>query len=237
MNINEARSAIRSAFIDWEGFLVNNRDCKNGSTLSWENYAPKRFSPVVTAFEVFELIEMAQYTFQVALDGSIFQIYYLYDGRGRVIQEASLSFLMSGVEVFHDGEEELAIQPSPDAPVGWLRIDYSNKNENDGGVNHPKCHLHISLLPNARIPVDRIPNPKQFVEFVIANFYPEVYKSKRLNDTGRYNSIEKMCNINTPLPNDISMSDVCEHSFHLKLPCRLAAPPALPVVRPGTRRK
>ncbi len=224
MNINEAFNSLRSVFIEWEGFLVNNRYLKVGSTISWEQYAPKKFNGTITAFDIFEQIETAQYSFQVASDGSIFQIYYQYDNRRRKIKEASLGFLMSGVEIVREDLEEIQVQSSPNAPVGWLRVDYSDNAQNDGGLSHPKCHLHVGLLQNARIPVDRIPNPKQFVDFVIASCYPEAYCVKRLDNVGRYADINHMCQINNPLADDINMNDICEYAFHLRIPFRLAAP-------------
>ena len=237
MNVNEALSCLRSVYLEWDGFLSNPRFCRRGSNVSWEMYNPKDFIDVVTASYVSELAENGQYSFQVTQDGSVFQLYYEYDRRGHNLISANLSFLFSGNNYLDNARKEMIdefLVPTPDIEVGWLRLDYSNSDTDDGGVTHPKCHMHLSHFPNTRLIVDRVPNPKQFVEFIVSICYPDVYKPKRLDVTGKFVDKAKMCNINTPLLFDLNMTEICTHAPHLHIPTAIVAP--IPIVQPLRRR-
>ena len=127
-----------------------------------------------------ELIDKGQYSFQLTLDGSILQIFYNFC-TSTEIERASLAYYSTGLE--------------DDCPVGWLRFDYDNSS--DRGLYHPISHLHISLFPNCRIALNKIPSPRQFIEFVICYFYPEIYKEKGiLDDEGNLIDKDRMKNIN-----------------------------------------
>ncbi len=238
MIANEALSALRSVYQEWAGFLSNPRSVRLGSDVSWEGYKPKEFIDVVTASFVSDLAENGQYSFQVTQDGSIFQLHYGYDRRGQTLTSASLSFLFSGNNYLEEAKKELIdelLMPTPDVEVGWLRIDYSNAPMHDGGVIHPKCHLHLSHFPDTRLIVDRVPNPKQFVEFVVSVCYPGIYKEKRLDTTGYHTDKPKMCNINTPLLFDLNMTEICTYSPYLRIPSATVAP-MLTTAQPRRRR-
>lgn len=116
------------------------------------------------------------------------------------------------------------LTPAPDVEVGWLRIDYSNSASDDGGVTHPKCHMHLSHFPDARLIVDRIPNPKQFIEFVISICYPGIYKEKRLDQAGMYVDKAKMCNVNVSLLSDLNMKEICTYAPFLHISTATVAP-------------
>ena len=62
----------------------------------------------------------------------------------------------------------------------WLRIDYDPRVA--GGVLHAPCHLHVHGAPTVRIPVDRVPTPRAFVEAIAAWFYPQLYAKHRTLD-------------------------------------------------------
>ena len=128
--------------LEWEGFLVNNRFSRRNRLITWENYRSKYLDDNVTASNVLEMIDDGQYTFQVATDGSIFQIYYRYDTNGKNVNEASLrKFFASGVVIMQDDSDIIESPPDPDLLIGWFRLDYSNDPERDKGILHPKCHL------------------------------------------------------------------------------------------------
>lgn len=242
LNISDVFSSLMSIFIDWGGFLVNKRFIRKGNEIIWEGYKKHEFADVVTASYVAKLAEYGQYSFQVGKDGSLFQIYYLYNHK-KDIKSASLGFYHSGNH-YYEGElldsEELFddfFVPKPDIQVGWLRIDYTNKSEDDGGIVHAKCHMHVSLFPDARIIVDRIPNPKQFVEFVIAICYPDEYKERRLNQAGRFLGVSKMCNVNNPLAPDIQVNDLCDYMAHLRIPTKTVPPLETVIVPPKSSKR
>jgi hypothetical protein len=227
VNVNDALSCLRSVYLEWGGFLSNPRFGRQGLGVSWEGYKAKDFVDVVTASFVSELAENGQYSFQVTQDGSIFQLHYEYDRRGRTLIAANLSFLFSGNNYLDTARKEIideSLVPTPDIEIGWLRIDYSNSDTDDGGVTHPKCHMHLSHFPETRLIVDRVPNPKQFVEFVISICYPMVYKEKRLDEAGNFADKAKMCNINIPLLFGLDITEVCTYAPYLHVPTVTVSP-------------
>lgn len=236
MNINDIYSSILSVFIEWGGFLVNNRFIRKAKVITWENRQENEFVDAITSSYIAELVEDGQYSFQVKKDGSIFQIYYSCNPSGKEIRTANLGFYYSGNHYYEQLIDEETFDdfliPRPDINVGWLRIDYSNDPKDDGGSIHAKCHMHISLFPDTRIIVDRIPNPKQFVEFVIAICFPDEYKAKRLDHKGYFLDVSKMCNINDPLFPDIQISDLCEYMSHLHIPTKCVPPMEVESISP-----
>jgi hypothetical protein len=118
---------------------------------------------------------------QVVHDGSVFQLYYGFLGSSGRLVEASLGFFFSGdlPETIGDPFVE-GVMPSglPESRPGWVRLDFDPLAGSD--CLHYHSHLHLSLSPSVRIPVKRVPTPKQFVELIIAWFYPDIYRRHRL---------------------------------------------------------
>lgn len=237
VRINEAFSSIRSAFIEWDGFLVNNRFIKDRNEITWEGRQNYDINYPLTTTNIIGLVENGQYTFQIQQDGSIFQIYYKYDRRGNRILKTSLSFYYLGAVINQDILDEFEIvEYLPDAEIGWFRIDHDFDPGHDIGVIHAKSHMHISLFPDTRLVVDRPPNPKQFIEFVIATCYPTYYQSKRLNEYGRFNDLAHICNLNHPVAENDYDDHLCDYVAHLQIPSRIAVQAPIPAQRERRRR-
>lgn len=104
--------------------------------------------------------------------------------------------------------------------ISYFRIDYAPHQS--GGVLHHDCHLHISGFPYTRIVVSGLPTPKQFVEFIMAICYPEIYRVKRLNSSGAYSNDNDIYSVNSPCfhapPNT-----VYNQIAHLKIPTNIAS--------------
>lgn len=102
-----------------------------------------------------------------------------------------------------------------DGPVSWLRIDYDP--EHAKGVLHHDCHMHLSAFPNARLVVAGIPTPKQFIEFIMAFCYPEVYHVHRLNDNGQYINEGHIVTINSNCV-PLTEHNVFRQMSHFRIP-------------------
>lgn len=114
-------------------------------------------------------------------------------------------------------EEESGPFSLKDGPISWLRIDYEPTAVK--GVLHHECHMHLSPFPDARWVVAGVPNPRQFVEFVMSTCYPETYKNHRLDASGTYTkkNKDKIADINaTCFP--IAESTVFKQIVHLRIP-------------------
>jgi hypothetical protein len=113
-----------------------------------------------------------------------------------------------------DPETDMYLAP-PDGPASWLRIDYAPRDAK--GVLHYECHMHLSMFYNSRLVVDGVPTPRQFVEFIIALCYPDIYREHRLDDNGEYPDETFMHSVNSPCLPGIE-NNVCRHIAHLKVP-------------------
>ena len=134
-----------------------------------------------------QLAEQRQYSLQILTDGSLIQLFYEFAADGKTLRAASLGFFYSGklTEVSEELEPPLdeIDEVLPDSPAdyfagSWLRVDYDPAAARD--CLHYDCHLHSSLSDDMRVAVNRVPTPKQFIELVLAWFYPETYRSNRL---------------------------------------------------------
>lgn len=224
MKINEASELLTSVYIDWSHILANPCGVRKDFQITWAGRIPKMLKQPVMISDVIDLADSGQYTFQIAKDGSIIQIYYHYDLRGNEIKSACLAFYSTavykekmspifqsepaakskGADIFDENilnEEALEeavdeqIPVSDDRPAHWLRIDYDPQHAM--GVLHHDCHMHLSAFPYARLVVAGIPNPKQFVEFIMALCYPQVYEKHRLDGNGQYITEEHILTVNS----------------------------------------
>jgi hypothetical protein len=215
MNINDVMESLGSTFADWSTVLINNRFIRRTSQISQEiswigNDTPRVEQYPVMYDDVIRLFDNNIYSFQVIEDGSLFQLYYLFDSRGRNLQRASLTFYCTApTDVFVQNEElgsssntddleivdEVSLGGYTNFPVSWMRIDYAPRQAR--GVLHHECHMHLSGFPNTRLVVAGLPTPYQFVEFVMAACYPIQYEQHRLNDRWIYRDNGDIDRVNT----------------------------------------
>lgn len=175
MTAGEVERELHAVFQDWDGLLVNPRFCRVDNFVTWTAYTGGRLKEPVTGEQVLRIIEENQYTFQCAEDGSLFQMLYRFDEANK-LTEARLGFyFVCGTGSFEEGSADITA-------IAWLRMDYDLAAAN--GVLHAACHLHVHGFPNARVPVNGVPGPRQFVEFVVSTCYPDYYKVHRLEING-----------------------------------------------------
>lgn len=223
MRINDVEGLLISAYIDWSKFIGNSRGVRKDSIITWTDRAPRMLDHPVMASDVVSLADEGQYTFQVIHDGSLIQMYYSFDRRGIELQSARLAFYnavvddkligackksisveaMSDVELEPENifgepdevEKETQFGGLRNGPVSWFRIEYDP--EASMGILHHDCHIHLSSFPSSRFVVAGVPNPRQFIEFIMAFCYPELYKNHRLNKEGQYISLTKISSVNS----------------------------------------
>jgi hypothetical protein len=167
----------------WNPLLVNLRAIRRDDEISWAERRHIDFSDSLTLDDLARMQDQRQYSFQVADDGSLFQLYYSYERGSVVLKLASLVFLKA------PGDDEIG-ELERWWRVPWLRIDYDPKASR--GPLHAMCHLHVSAYRDARIPVSVVPGPFQFVEMVLAWFYPGRYAERRLDASGGWLSRDEV---------------------------------------------
>ncbi len=102
-----------------------------------------------------------------------------------------------------------------DEPISWLRIDYDP--EHARGVLHHDCHMHLSAFPRARLVVAGVPTPKQFIEFIMALCYPEVYHAHRLDNSGQYINEGHIVTINSDCV-PLTEHNIFRQMTHFRIP-------------------
>lgn len=175
MKLTDATGQLTATVSDWNGLLVNPQYIHRGQTITWQA-AERKFLPEVLTFsDVAALAEARQYSFQLLTDGSLFRLFYAYNKDGITLANAMLAYYegRSSEEDTEDQEAKAVGAYEARSWVRWLRIDF---NAIDPRCSlHNDCHLHVGGLPNARVALDGVPSPKQFVDLVMAWCYPELY--------------------------------------------------------------
>lgn len=226
MRIGDVIGLLTSAYVEWQGLLVNPRFIRRGHTVTWNGHSSARLLIPESHGDLIQLYEDGQFTFQTS-DGSLLQIYYAFSHTSEELSEARLAFykISGGNSEFDEESDPAQIEPlsQPNSPnaggtrptVTWLRIDYSPRLA--AGVLHNSCHLHVSTLPSARIPVAGVPTPNQFIEFVIGLAYPDVYRAVRLDNAGNYREPGRLTTINSNCP-PFREEQIFKQFTHLRIP-------------------
>jgi hypothetical protein len=206
MRINDAIGLLVSTYLDWGHVLANPRYIRNGNIVSWRDSSNPMLAAPVMPEDINQLAEDKQYTFQVAEDGALIQMYYEFENDGITLKSAMLAYYSPAITIY---------MPSIPPFVRWLRFDYAPKAAM--GVLHHDCHLHISYFPDSRLTVKGLPNPKQFIEFILALCYPDMYKKHRLDSSGKYHDDAKQVELNH-LSIQLPDSDLYKQIPHLSIP-------------------
>lgn len=224
MRINHLHESLSIVYQDWSEYLINPRYVRRSNVIAWNDYDTEttKLPDIVTASDVASLYHYGQFSFQMAEDRALLQLYYIYDTRGKNILKATLAYyqftpeneqfisnkqdkdiLMEAakqgdIALYRELLAEIMDYGKPiDTPVSWLRIDFAP--EDARGVIHHDCHMHLSGFSKSRLVVMGVPTPQQFMEFIMALCYPHIYhKHRELDDTGAYPDQERIININTP---------------------------------------
>lgn len=206
MLIRELEKMTWLAYYEWRHLLANPQIEGTRDSVTWAGYT-KHFVPVhVRPLHVLKLAEDRQYTFQMSTDGAVFQIYYQVSDDGKSVKTAKLAYYgVHSVDTDIDPEEEalysevygIDVVESDAHTAASLRLDYSPAEAR--GLAHSACHLHLGGFANSRLIVRGIPNPKQFVEFIMHLRYPNEFADHRLDkDTCRYRDANALSRINEP---------------------------------------
>jgi hypothetical protein len=193
MDIKDCYSSLVSGYSDWQEKLVNRRFHATQQQISWHGNADPRFSGTLGADEFAAMVERAQYSFQFIETGAIARIHYEFDSRGRSVCRASLSYICppNGIGVW--------VNPVTGIQEGlceWLRVDFDPDPHSVRPPNHAACHLHLSGWPDARIPLSRLPAPRQFIAWLITLSDPDTHDDFFKQDAGRETAINAPAFVN-----------------------------------------
>jgi hypothetical protein len=208
VKISDVYSSLVAVWTEWQkaNFLINPRYIRRGNTVTWSEDTANIIDEAIYQSHIINMIDQGQYSFQINPDESILQLRYVYSQNDELLA-ANLAYYSLGED--------------SDVPVGWLRIDYDPSSYR--GALHPKCHMHVSSFPNMRFAVDGVPSPKQFVDFVALNCYPEIYQSQHADQNGGFTDINRMRSINTPFLH-LDDPDLYQYLTHIRVPVETPAP-------------
>lgn len=202
--LSNMMSSLVGAWEDWHRVLINPQYLRVRQSITWPYRSGAMMTNIVTVNNVMDLITSGQFSFQISQDESIIQIFYEFDDTGENLQHACLTFYSTqGWKAIVSPTEVSAIQ-SDDEPVSWIRLDFDPEIEKPGPLHH-LAHLHLAGMPLARVPFEAVPSPRQFIDFVIASYYPETYARKRLDKNGQFRTKKSLMKWSgTHLPIDSS---------------------------------
>jgi hypothetical protein len=237
MRVNDVVGQLVATYTEWNDVLANPRFVRKGRLITWRDYSSAKIIVPSSHADVVKLYEAGQYSFQMT-DGSLLQLSYTYAASKDELTKARLAFYKVGqqsLEIVEPADPDTIndlllasdspelIEPAVHRPISisWLRIDYSPKTT--AGVLHNSCHLHLSAFPSTRVVVAGVPTPKQFVEFIIALCYPNIYREHRLDKDGTYKEPARMETVNSqPVP--VREDLTCRYLTHIRIPGVLLLP-------------
>jgi hypothetical protein len=198
MTINEAFKQVQAGFIEWDGFFKDPNYTKSKLGVSWHGASSLVLPDEVTIADLQMLAGRRQYSFRVSEDDSIFQIGYEFHKNGKLSAARLAYYQIPGGEVL-DLSQEFSVEPAGESgselSVTWLRLDFTDNAAIR--VGHTPCHLHLAGFREVRFSVFGVPSPSQFLEFVVSHFYPADYASRRLSQTGLFETYDRIDAINT----------------------------------------
>jgi hypothetical protein len=213
---------ITSCFADWEGLLANQRSIRVEKVVCWPNYIP-RIEDHVSWSTITSLATDLQYSFQL-FDGSLIQLLYDFSSPENALKSARLAYYEGTQTTDQDEQIDGEISPVEDDEEErlprWMRLDFGRQN--DPSCIHAECHLHLCNLPTTRISCGGVPGPRQFLEGVIAWFYPDLYRQRVLQcepdvRTRRYIDVNRHSHFVAP-------SDHFHSLLHIALPRSIRTP-------------
>ena len=131
----------------------------------------------------------------VFFDGSIVQILYRFSRNNLISHRLAYYPCPDSGEffstVFQDGgyesTEMIDYLPKNELMLP-LRFDFRFSNENEA---HSLTHIHLCNYQNCRIPVSSPITPSLFLDFVLRNFYPALFKDFHSTLNLKFNKIFK----------------------------------------------
>ncbi len=226
--LNDFCSSLNTSYIEWKNILLNPNYCRNDKEITWNQRSSQMMPVNSTISDVIGLIENQQYSFQISIDESILQLYYKF-ADGNTITSANLAYYgtipWGTIQLSDEGDsegnspEQVQNQIAPEIRseyINWIRIDFDSACEKPSIIHH-LAHMHIAGIPSGRIPFDTLPSPFQFIDFVIANYYPDHYRKARMNENGlllKPSKIKRLSKHHVAVVSD----DVLPYVIHLSVP-------------------
>lgn len=173
MNLNVAISRLAAVYADWPGFLLNPNYCRRDNEITWQSSGNQVWLNHAATIEELALIaETGTYSFQT-INGGVFRFWYAYASDTQ-LAKASLGYVHEPLD--HAAASQIGRNAGE---CCWVRVDYDPVPTSP--LLHAPCHLQMSLGWDIRLPIAAVPTPAQFVEAVVAWFYPGTYAQARLN--------------------------------------------------------
>nr|WP_319376035.1 DUF2290 domain-containing protein [uncultured Methanoregula sp.] len=218
MNLSETYQSLKTTLFDWPSTFINRRDKKDEDShnISWNKYTRRERIIDIRRSDLIEIVKSGQYSFQIIEDGSVFQLYYQFNDYNQALCSANLAYYNTGGVTYdtfqemqfsdlYNGDDKSSSSDNKidykedlfeDPLIAWIRIDYSPHDY--CRPLHHSCHMHFSLFPNSRISLNAVPTPRQFIEFILAINYPDLYLVKRLDQKYEPNDPTRIADLNIP---------------------------------------
>lgn len=145
----------------------------NKTNISWKNYT-KGIDKSAYPLMFQKLINNRQYSFLMET-GDFFQFYFEFDKSA--ITKALLAFypLPSGCwngvpeAILEAGLDDAAMELTNDVSKDFLTFSHIRIDYDPDVKSHSKAHLQYSAVNDFRIPLNKVPAPSVFMDFILSN--------------------------------------------------------------------
>ncbi|MFE4074401.1 DUF2290 domain-containing protein [Peribacillus sp. YIM B13477] len=127
-----------------------------------------------------ELTENENFSIKL-IDESLIQFMYLFNEEGLI--KHRLAYYPCPHLHKHQENENLLSQKEIYQEILYknivpfpIRFDYSKSDDDHIDIHHSKSHITLGHFKNCRIPVNAPVSPILFTDFILRNFYSELYK-------------------------------------------------------------
>ncbi|MFA6619095.1 MAG: DUF2290 domain-containing protein [Candidatus Neomarinimicrobiota bacterium] len=180
---------ITTLFIENGVSVDQNYPVRNGNKIYWDGFSD--ISYILKSEKKYETIYSEirkKKDFNILfLDGAIFQFMYEFDFKGNDIIKQRLAYfpnintqILENVEEYsknhYDSVElfsDINVKKDLVCPV---HFDFDNDKSKYKESKHTYSHCTIANYKNCRIPVSSPITPYRFIQFILKNFYNELYE-------------------------------------------------------------
>ena len=192
VNPSDVHQDLKLTAHTFRSLILSTNFMRDGSAVTWGGYLSGINGTVHYVEEYDALVNERQYSLLLK-DGAFIQAYFRYDEVG--LSKGKLAFypkpMICSTEVaaleeryIEAGDAELErvydilMEASGDCAAGALRLTNAShfRIDFDRDVKvHSKCHIQFGGINNLRIPLEKMPTPFVFVDFIVSNLFVSEY--------------------------------------------------------------
>lgn len=196
MSVRDTIRSLETAYSDWGDHLANPNYCRSDTSITWQNRKKIWLRDEFDYASYQELIDHRQYSFVIADNGGLIQLYYRFDHDEETLLEASASFygpardvivddprlIDLGIAVEAEEVPETAILRAEEAAAGYEAM-YKSQDEAIENIEAAEKEIpSLGKTSGASALVLFVPSLR--IDYTPKNFRPFVHDSAHLHIPG-----------------------------------------------------